>query len=176
MIDRALKKIKGRGWGYCPLCVTIALSLHESIRNTHAKDSWLIPKTLFMNMLLWQSLIYLGSVWIKLILLKLKIKNWKYCSKIIFKCVNSVMEPIFNEKVVEKSEIYGYCSWVPQTPLFINFFIKNWSHNTIYIFKNYFATAFSVFSFQFQQNKFYPNIHILLERSTYLFFCVILFG
>ena len=112
MIDQALKKIKGRGGGYCPLCVTIALSLHESIRNIHAKDSWLIPKTLFMNMLLWQSLVYLGSVWIKLILLKLKIKNWKYCSKIIFKCVNSVVKLIFNEKVAEKSEIYGYCSWI----------------------------------------------------------------
>ena len=22
------------------------------------------------------------------------------------------MEPIFNEKVIEKSEIYGYCSWI----------------------------------------------------------------
>ena len=29
-------------------------------------------------------------------------ENWKYCSKIIFKCVNSVVGPIFNEKVVEK--------------------------------------------------------------------------
>ena len=27
--------------------------------------------------------------------------------------------------------------------------IKNGSHDTIYIFKNYFATVFSVFSFQF---------------------------
>ena len=29
--------------------------------------------------------------------------------------------------------------------------IKNGSHDTIYTFKNYFATVFSVFSFQFQQ-------------------------
>ena len=29
--------------------------------------------------------------------------------------------------------------------------IKNRSHDTIYTFKNYFATVFSVFSFQFQQ-------------------------
>ena len=29
--------------------------------------------------------------------------------------------------------------------------IKNRSHGTIYIFKNYFVTVFSVFSFQFQQ-------------------------
>ena len=27
--------------------------------------------------------------------------------------------------------------------------IKNWSHDTIYTFKNYFATVFSIFSFQF---------------------------
>ena len=29
-------------------------------------------------------------------------ENWKYCSKIIFKCVNNTVEPIFNEKVTEK--------------------------------------------------------------------------
>ena len=33
---------------------------------------------------------------------------------------------------------------VPQITLFSNFFIKNGSHNTIYTFKNYFATVFSV--------------------------------
>ena len=31
-----------------------------------------------------------------------KLKTEKYCSKIIFKCVNSTVGPIFNEKVVEK--------------------------------------------------------------------------
>ena len=45
----------------------------------------------------------------------------------------------------------------PQITLFSNFFIKNGSHGTIYTFKNYFATVFSVFNFQFQQNKFYSN-------------------
>ena len=43
-----------------------------------------------------------------------------------------------------------HCSWIPQTPFFINFFIKNRSHGTIHTFKNYFATVFSVLSFQFQ--------------------------
>ena len=33
---------------------------------------------------------------------KLKLKTEKYCSKIIFKCVNSTVGPIFNEKVAEK--------------------------------------------------------------------------
>ena len=42
-----------------------------------------------------------------------------------------------------------------QTSLFSNFFIKNGSHGTIYIFKNYFTTVFLVFNFQ--QNKQYPN-------------------
>ena len=37
-----------------------------------------------------------------------------------------------------------YCSWDPQISLFSNFFIKNGSHDTIHIFKNYFATVFSV--------------------------------
>ena len=46
-----------------------------------------------------------------LLLLKLKvaeIENWKHCSKIIFKCVNSVVGLIFNKKVVEK-----WCLWGP---------------------------------------------------------------
>ena len=45
----------------------------------------------------------------------------------------------------------------PQISLFNNFFIKNWSHSTIHTFKNYFATIFSVFNYQFQQNKFYSK-------------------
>ena len=34
-------------------------------------------------------------------------ENWKHCSKIIFKCVNSVMGPIFNESFVEKKKFVG---------------------------------------------------------------------
>ena len=45
----------------------------------------------------------------------------------------------------------------PQILFFINFFIKNESHGTIYTFKNYFTTVISVINFQFQQNKSYPN-------------------
>ena len=58
----------------------------------------------------------------------------------------------------------------PQTSLFNNFFIKNGSHDTIHIFKNYFATVFSIFNFQFQQNKFYPNG--LIVPSLLLFFVI----
>ena len=35
----------------------------------------------------------------------------------------------------------------PQISFFSNFFFKNESHGTIYIFKNYFTIMFSVFSF-----------------------------
>ena len=37
-----------------------------------------------------------GPFRLSLLLLKLKTKNWKYYSKIIFKCVNSTVGPIFN--------------------------------------------------------------------------------
>ena len=33
-----------------------------------------------------------GSVWIELIITETE--NWKYCSKIIFKCVNSILGPV----------------------------------------------------------------------------------
>ena len=36
----------------------------------------------------------LRSVWIQLIFSETE--NWKYCSKIIFKCVNNIVRPIFN--------------------------------------------------------------------------------
>ena len=44
----------------------------------------------------------LGFVWIRLILLKLKTYYWNHCSKIIFKYVNGVVGPIFNEKIDKK--------------------------------------------------------------------------
>ena len=33
-------------------------------------------------------------------------KNWKYCNKIIFKCVNSAIGPIFNEICDEKRGLW----------------------------------------------------------------------
>ena len=45
------------------------------------------------------------------------VENWKYCSKIIFKCVNSAVEPIFNEKVAEKWSLWDPCTvhcWLGQ--------------------------------------------------------------
>ena len=37
---------------------------------------------------------YFGQFWIELIVAETE--NWKYCNKIIFKCVNSTVRPIFN--------------------------------------------------------------------------------
>ena len=37
-----------------------------------------------------------GLFGLNLLLMELKTENWKYCSKIIFKCVNSTVGPIFN--------------------------------------------------------------------------------
>ena len=41
-----------------------------------------------------------------------------------------------------------HCSRDLQTSFFSKTFIKNGSYGTIHTFKNYFATVFSVFSFQ----------------------------
>ena len=49
---------------------------------------------------------------------------------------------------------------VSQITLFNNFFIKNGSHNTIYTFKTYFPTVFSVLIFNFSKNKLNPNIQV----------------
>ena len=47
-----------------------------------------------------------------------------------------------------------HCSQDPQLFYSLKKFL-NGSHDTIYIFKNYFDIVFSIFSFQ--QNKLYPN-------------------
>ena len=44
------------------------------------------------------NLVYYGSVWIELIFAE--IENWKHCSKIIFKYVNSVVGPVNSAWIV----------------------------------------------------------------------------
>ena len=58
---------------------------------------------------------------------------------------------------------------ISQISLFNNFFIKIESHNTIYTFKNYFVTVFSVLVFSFNNNKFNPNEPIRHLHAQ--FFC-----
>ena len=64
---------------------------------------------------------YIGSVWIGLILLKLKTYCWNHCNKIIFKCVNSAVGLIFNEKIDKKWNL-----WVREQCTDI-LFTENWS-------------------------------------------------
>ena len=56
-----------------------------------------------------------------------------------------------------------YCLWDSQTSFFTQTFIKNGSHNTIHIFKNYFTTVFSIF------NKI-SGIQTYPKRFLHLFF------
>ena len=70
------------------------------------KRFWDFAKEKHMILWIWNDILHLRSVWIELILLKLKTENWKHCSKIIFKCVNSIVGPIFNEKVDKKWSLW----------------------------------------------------------------------
>ena len=54
----------------------------------------------------------LGSHFINILRIRLdrtyfaEIKNWKHCSEIIFKCMNSAVRPIFNKKIAEKWSLW----------------------------------------------------------------------
>ena len=52
--------------------------------------------------------------------------NWKHCGEIIFKCVNSAVGSIFNEKVAEKCNLWDL--WIVHGALFIvdKSTIANW--------------------------------------------------
>ena len=45
-------------------------------------------------------------------MLKLKTYCWNHCSKIIFKCVNSTVGPIFNEKVTKKWNLWVHEQYI----------------------------------------------------------------
>ena len=49
---------------------------------------------------------HLGCVWIELIFAETENWNWKHCSEIIFKYVNSIVGPIFNKKVAKKCNLW----------------------------------------------------------------------
>ena len=55
-------------------------------------------------------------------MLKLKTYCWNHCTKIIFKCVNSAVGPIFNEKIDKKWNL-----WVREQYTNI-LFTENWSN------------------------------------------------
>ena len=54
----------------------------------------------------------MGPFGLNLLLLKLKTKNWKHCSKIIFKYVNSIVGPVNSTWAVHKqymNNVFGLC-------------------------------------------------------------------
>ena len=59
-----------------------------------------------------------------------------------------------------------------QISLFSNFFIKNRSHGTIHIFKSYFTTVFSVFSFSKINYIQMDLIYLYFFKETYLLLLV----
>ena len=76
--------------------------------------------------------------------LLLKAENWKYCSKIIFKYVNSAVGSIFNESFIEKKRFVGpvnsaqdlltdteQCLWVLWTVLDTAYCGKLKTENTV---------------------------------------------
>ena len=58
---------------------------------------------LFLKGVSWR---YNGCVWIELIFAETENWNWKHCSEIIFKCVNSTVGPILNKKGTEKCNLW----------------------------------------------------------------------
>ena len=84
------------------VCHCTLLPWEEIIRLLSLKSLYLMTLATF--------LCHLESVWIELSLLKLKTENWKHYSKINFKCVNSTVGPICNEKIAEKWSLWD--TWI----------------------------------------------------------------
>ena len=100
----------------------------------HQTDFLLKPWTLFYSKNIFTlklDLIYIdktlepnlnyGSVWIQLIFAETE--NWKHCSEIIFKCVNSAVIFIFNEKIAEKCNLWD--SWTVHLCTVHNWLVNN---------------------------------------------------
>ena len=71
-------------------------------------------------------LTYFWSWWLRVCLDRTyfaETENWKHCSKIVFKCVNSAVGPIFNEKIDKKWNL-----WVRvHEQCIYALFTENWS-------------------------------------------------
>ena len=85
------------------LCIQVILNWTR-IFSSDPRDVFIGLQTYFKT--------HLGSVWIWLILLKLKIYCWNHCSKIIFKCVNSTVRLIFNEKIAKKWNLWVHEQYI----------------------------------------------------------------
>ena len=82
---------------------------------------------------------HLGGVWIQ--------RLWAAFAFFFFFFLESLLLTFSCEQCTPVGPVYY--SQDSQNSLFNNFFTINGSHDTVHIFKNYFATIFSVFSFQF---------------------------
>ena len=74
------------------------LTLFSFVFSASKQSRW-FPKTKIkktITIFWFWTFVLKGLFGLSLLLLKLKTENWKYCSKIIFKCVNSTVRPIFN--------------------------------------------------------------------------------
>ena len=91
---------------YCSECLLNSICSKKKKKKASGNDQILVMKLLWLFVVPMNDYLiffltkndYLikGPFGLNLLLLKLKTKNWKHCSKIIFKCVNSAVAPIFN--------------------------------------------------------------------------------
>ena len=83
----------------------------------------------------------------------LKIILLQYFSVSVFSCIQTDLKLNIGVDAHFKAKehmVWSHCSFTHIKPMVFNyFFIKNGSHSTIHTFKNYFATVFFSFSFQF---------------------------
>ena len=99
----------------------------------------------------------LGWVWIQLLRLRLRFFTFFFffsCCCALNQGTTATVHMNSSRQLLTFQLFYQFCGPVnsardPQISLLSNFFIKIGSHITIHIFKNYFVTVFSVFSFQF---------------------------
>ena len=123
-----------------PSLFTIIKKLRQS--NSHFAFKWTLQshKTQISPMLY----ISYVPVWVSMILAS----AFLLCL-FVFQACNMILLTV--------NSIFVHYLLILQITFFNNFFIKNRSHNTIYIFKNYFVTVFSVSIFNFSKNKLNPN-------------------
>ena len=94
------------------LCCNIMKKKLVKSTSSYGMVRWLAVVARILNFGVYFVVTHLGSVWIGLILLKLKTYCWNHCSKIIFKCVNSIVGPIFNEKVAKKWNLWVHEQYI----------------------------------------------------------------
>ena len=125
--------------------------------------------------------VYLGFVWIQLIFAETENWNWKHCNEIIFKYVNSAVWLIFNEKVVEKCNLWDL--WTVHECTVHSWLINKCRLNkkkkkkkekmretqnaTVDVESKYIHNLWSYMFFFFNENTKYFNMYIPDERRRF---------